>query len=317
MNNKIEKSFLKDGELEKINRYTAKELGADEVFVFTATLCDNDIDRDFEKFSTAALYELAPLFIGKTVIADHSMKSGDQMARIFDAYVEKQEGKTTADGEALYALKGRAYMPLSEDNQTLIREIETGIKKEGSVSCSMRRRTCSVCGCNRAEGRCEHIPSRVYNGKRCYTVLEEAQDAYEFSFVAVPAQKNAGITKAFSKTEEIKMEDIITTIKSCSEEGITLSRKQATALNDYLEHLEDEAKLGETYKKELSASVTSLLRQKLPALDAGLIQSVVSVMTAEELMGFKKGLQEHKAPQPQLMTKKEAGSGQDYSQFKI
>ncbi len=317
MSSKIEKSFLKDGELEKINRYAARELTAEDIFVFTATLCDNDIDRDYEKFSTQALEELAALFIGKTVIADHSMKSADQKARIFDTYVERQEGKKTADGEALYALKARAYLPVCDENQALIRDIETGIKKEGSVSCSMKKRTCSVCGQDKAQSRCEHQPSKTYNGKRCYTILEEAQDAYEFSFVAVPAQKNAGVTKAYSKTEECNMEDYLTTIKACSDEGITLTGKQASGLADYLARLEDEAKLGEAYKKELSKAVSALLRQKLPQLDAGLIQSVVSVMTAEELIGFKKGLQERKEPQPQLMTKQEHGSRKDYSQFKI
>ena len=37
--------------LAAINRYTQKDLTADEVFVFSAVLCDNEIDRDFERFS--------------------------------------------------------------------------------------------------------------------------------------------------------------------------------------------------------------------------------------------------------------------------
>ena len=50
--------------LEKINRYTQTPLQEDEVFVFSVVLCDNEVDRDFERFSVDALKKLAPLFEG-------------------------------------------------------------------------------------------------------------------------------------------------------------------------------------------------------------------------------------------------------------
>ena len=37
----------------------------------------------------------------------------------------------------------------------------------------------------------------MYKGKLCYGLLKEPTDAYEFSFVAVPAQRGAGVTKSF------------------------------------------------------------------------------------------------------------------------
>ena len=46
-------------------------------------LCNNDVDRDHEKFTRQALEKLGALFVGKTGIFDHSMKSGDQAARIY------------------------------------------------------------------------------------------------------------------------------------------------------------------------------------------------------------------------------------------
>ena len=33
--------------------------------------------------------------------------------------------------------------------------------------------------------------------KRCHVVLSDVTDAYEWSFVAVPAQREAGVTKQF------------------------------------------------------------------------------------------------------------------------
>jgi len=312
----IEKSFLKEGDLAKINHYTVEPLAADDIFVFTATLCDNDIDRDFEKFTLATLEELAPLFEGKTVIADHSMKSADQRARIFETFTEKQEGKTTADGEALYALKGRAYMLRTEQNAPLIAEIEAGIKKEGSVSCAVAKHTCSVCGRDRRTEGCEHRPSRQYEGKLCYTLLSEAQDAYEFSFVAVPAQKEAGVTKTFTVTEDKDTMELLQTLKSC-DNGLQLSQSQAAELSQYIECLEDEAQLGSAYKKELSSKVFTLLKEKLPSVEATLLKSVIAVMTADELLGFQRSLEQREAPTPQLAAKAERSESEHYSEFKI
>ena len=36
---------VSDETLEKINRFTKKKLSADEVYVFSAVLCDNEIDQ--------------------------------------------------------------------------------------------------------------------------------------------------------------------------------------------------------------------------------------------------------------------------------
>lgn len=48
-------------ELELINNYTVKPLSADEVYTFGIVLCDNEIDRDFERFDIPALEKLAEL----------------------------------------------------------------------------------------------------------------------------------------------------------------------------------------------------------------------------------------------------------------
>jgi hypothetical protein len=49
---------------------------------------------------------------------------------------------------------------------------------------------------------CEHWNGREYEGKLCYFRLKEAKDAYEVSFVAVPAQPKAGIIKAYGQKEQ-------------------------------------------------------------------------------------------------------------------
>ena len=313
---KIEKSHFKNDDIEKINAFSRRKLSEDEVYIFTATLCDNEIDRDFERFSPEALTELAALFIGKTGIADHSMKSSDQKARVFDTYVEKVNGKRTLDGGDYYCLKARAYMLKNEANMPLIEEIEAGIKKEISVSCSMGSRVCSICGADSKIERCEHIGGRRYGSKLCCFTLENAQDAYEFSFVAVPAQREAGVTKAYEVKEE-KMNSIIDELKACKSE-IRLSKSQSDEVARYIESLEQTAELGEEYKKELSREVVKLLALTAPELDRELAASVVSVMTARELIGFKKGLKKSEATAaPQLLSEEGRKKKPNYSEFKI
>ncbi len=189
-------------ELEQINRFTRKALKAEDVYVFRLILCDNEVDRDLERFDSACLAELAKLFVGKTGIFDHNMRSAGQTARIFETAVETDDGRKTRADEPYCCIRAKAYMPRTEKNADLITEIEAGIKKETSVGCAMQSRLCSVCGEDLRRGKCEHIPGKRYGGKHCHAVLGAPSDAYEWSFVAVPAQREAGVTKAFSQAEE-------------------------------------------------------------------------------------------------------------------
>ena len=302
-------------DIDKINAFSRKELTGEDVYIFTVKLCNNDIDRDFEKFSLASLKALAPLFIGKTGIFDHSMKSADQKARIFDTFLEREEGKTTADGEPFYSLKARAYMLRCEENQPLIDEIDAGIKKEVSVSCSMSESICSICGKDKRKGGCQHISGKKYGNRQAFTILNAPTDAYEFSFVAVPAQREAGVTKAFAFTKENDMEEVLSTIKSCGGE-VTLTKAQADEISSYIEELKENAELANEYKKNLSNEVAGMLTLALPNIDSELFKSVVSVMTVKELLGFRKGLKDSSV-KPQLAKADNTKNKNDYSQFRI
>jgi len=186
--------------LAKINRFTRREFTEDELYVFSVILCDNDIDRDGERFSDSALDKLCELFVGKTGISDHEPSSANQTARIFDTEVVTDEDHLTRFGGTYRYLRAMAYMVRTEENRDLITQIEGGIRKEVSISCSAAKRTCSVCG---AES-CAHVKGREYGGKACCHVLDEVTDAYEWSFVAVPAQVSAGVTKRFVSGEDEK-----------------------------------------------------------------------------------------------------------------
>lgn len=214
-----------ENDLALINKYSLRPLTKEEVFVFSVILCDNDIDRDNERFSEHSLKALEKLFIGKTGILNHSMQSEDQSARAYRTQLLKDSTKKTADGLEYVYLKAWCYTVRSDKNDSLIRDIESGIKKEVSISCSAHKRVCSVCG----ETHCSHIPGREYGGKICFKTIEDITDAYEWSFVAVPAQKNAGVTKSAGVCKKEKtMENILKSIRN--EKRVTLEESELKKL---------------------------------------------------------------------------------------
>ena len=186
-----------------INKYSVKELSPEEVYCFSVVLCDNEVDRDFERFTTATLRELAPMFEGKTGISDHRWSAEKQVARVYRTEVVETTEKNSLK-EPLVQLVGSAYMLNNEANKSLIESIDGGITKEVSVGCRVKKCNCSICGLplkfdwRTWTEQCEtgHIKSETYDGKMCVGNLEGAEEAYEFSFVAVPAQRGAGVTKS-------------------------------------------------------------------------------------------------------------------------
>lgn len=217
--------------LEKINKLTRREMREDEVYVFPVKLCDNEVDRDEERFSDEALYEMSKLYVGKPGIFDHDPKSGNQTARIFDAEVVSEPGIFTKDGRPYKYLRAMAYTIRTDANKELIAEIDAGIKKEVSVSCSSQKRVCSVCGCDVNKTGCEHVKGETYAGQKCHYILDDINDVYEWSFVAVPAQINAGVTKKYDpKKEEKSMGTEFTPITTQAELDAKISDAVAAAV---------------------------------------------------------------------------------------
>lgn len=196
MNLRVNKSATADraapgeADMQAINRHALRELSPEEVYTFRCVACDDRIDRDFERFPLETLRKLAPMFVGKTVISDHAWTAKGQQARIYAAAVEERDG--------VNVLVVSCYMLRTEATADTIAAIEGGILKEVSVGCAVGRAVCTACG--KEYGSCGHQKGREYNGKRCIVELLEPIDAYELSFVAVPAQPGAGVTKTKSET---------------------------------------------------------------------------------------------------------------------
>ena len=183
----VEKQEVSEGELALINRQSLCHLSAVDVYTFRLAACDNQVDRDYERFTDRALEELAPLFVGRPVLLDHKWSAGSQTARVYAAGVE---------GEEVRRLVLRCYMPRSDSTAGTIAAIETGILRECSVGCAMGSAICSICGADQAKAYCEHHAGKTYDGQLCVMALDDPKDAYEVSFVAVPAQPEAGVIKS-------------------------------------------------------------------------------------------------------------------------
>ncbi|MCM1365270.1 MAG: hypothetical protein NC122_09055 [Faecalibacterium sp.] len=285
-----------NNDMELINKYSRKQLEEQQVYVFNITLCDNEVDRDFERFTKQALEQLQPMFEGKTGIFDHNMKSSGQSARVFKTWVETDDNRKNSLGESYTCLRAKAYMIRTEDNKSLIDEIEGGIKKEISVGCSMGSIACSICGKDMKSHECNHIKGRTYDSKLCFGVLTEPLDAYEWSFVAVPSQRAAGVTKSFIKEE--KMENAVDIVKSAKDDAV-LTASQIQSLRDYIVSLEELAEDAKAYKQHMLESIKKYALIVLPEVNVNDLLTGCKGMSVNQLDTFRKGL---KAQSEQLFS---------------
>ena len=262
-------------QLEAINGQAKASMTAEQVYVFSLRLCDDQVDRDMERFDTAALPGLAKLFIGKTGIVDHQWSAANQVARIFAAEVVQEDHVSY--------IKAWAYIRRGGANEEVIADIEAGIKKEVSVGCAMGRAVCSVCGSE--YGSCGHVKGEHYDGQLCVAVLKEPMDAYEFSFVAVPAQPNAGVLKALGTGNR--------TLKELAE--------QFGAQGEYRALFKD-AQLGREYKKQMAKDVVRLCLSLDLGVEEPALRAIAEKAGAEELMKLKSALEKRLAESMPMVT---------------
>ena len=255
-------------QLEAINALAKAQMSAEQVYVFSLRLCDDQVDRDFERFDAAALPGLAKLFIGRTGIVDHSWRADNQVARIFETQVVQEAG--------ISYIKAWAYIRRGGSNEEMIADIEAGIKKEVSVGCAMGRCLCSICGSE--YGTCGHQKGQHYDGQLCCGILCEPVDAYEFSFVAVPAQREAGVLKALGTNRR--------TLKELSEEFGAQAEYRSLCR---------EAELGRQYRKELEADVVRLCLLLDLGADSTVLRGIVRTAGAEDLQKLRESLEEKAA----------------------
>ena len=172
--------FMSDETFGQENRKKVARLMGYEVvenepdYKFEIRLCDTKIDRDFERFTLPCLRKMSEMFVGKDGFVGQ-----DSIAKIISTEVLK--GK---DGE--WFIKANASIKNIPENFKIIEEIKSEKKKEVSIGCSVATRTCSICG--DSTGSCDHKPGEHYNGKQCFTELNDPTDVFEWAFVERPKE---------------------------------------------------------------------------------------------------------------------------------
>ena len=254
-------------QLQKINALAKGTLTAEQVYVFSVRLCDDQVDRDFERFDTEALPVLAKLFVGKSGIVDHKWSAGSQLARIFDTEILTEDGVT--------GIKAWAYIRRGGAGDEWIADIEAGIKKEVSVGCAMGRSVCSICGGD--YGSCGHRKGEYYDGQLCCAILRDPVDAYEFSFVAVPAQREAGVLKGMGRQRCLK--------ELAEEFGVQEEYRGLWKL----------ARMGQQYQKQLSDEVVRLGLMLGLKVAEPVLRSAAEKLSGAELVELRNALREQAA----------------------
>ena len=277
-------------EMELINQFSRKQLTEREVYTFAVRLCDNEIDRDGERFERGTLEELAKLFVGKTGIFDHQWTAAGQTARLYRAEVVEEPGVMTAAGDAGCYVKGYAYILRTPGNEELIAQLEGGILREVSVGCAVEQAVCSICG--KQAGSCAHKKGESYDSKLCYTSLRGAADAFEWSFVAVPAQPKAGVLKhkGYHAMKEL-----------AGQEGWAHE----------VELLEKQAELGRRYLSALRSEVVRLNGLTGEGVAHEVMERITEQLGEEELLELRRVYAEKAAKRFPLVTQLNHGGQEE------
>jgi len=208
----------------------------------------------------------------------------------------------------------------------LILEIDSGIKKEVSVGCVVENKFCSVCGKDWNIEKCAHRKGRRYKKENryepCYLKLSNPTDAYEWSFVAVSAQREAGVIKAMdisNKGVETVMKDISKSLNSGKD--LTLSTAECEKLCEFIGSLEKKASLSIKYREELINDVMKLSGLVQPEVDQMLMGSIVKKLSIDELKAFRESFRNKLSkiipPSPQFTPEETDNKNIENKQFKI
>ena len=181
-------------------------------------------------------------------------------------------------------------MVRTQGNQDLIAEIEGGIKREVSVGCAVKRAECSICGSDM--GRCAHEKGKRYDGRLCCARLLEATDAFEFSFVAVPAQPRAGVMKRAGGSPSLKQ--------------LALGEPAAAA---ELEDLERAAELGRRYLTGLRNEVVRLGLLAERQVGAETLRHIADRLEEKELLELRENYQRRAAERYPIAPQLSYGNG--------
>jgi len=257
-----------DSDYELIKEFLPIEIPKSDIFVYSIKLCDNLLDREGEFFSLRALEQLKELFVGTTGIFNHEWKSNNQHSRIYKTELITDDSKKNESLEPYRYIVGYAYTINSEKNKQLIEDVGAGILKEVSIGF-------------------KHDPPTIVelpDGRKA-SRIDNIQDVYEWSFVAVPAQRFAGVVKSFNPNGEVVKMDLkeaVAKLKSFSGVDQSVVESISTAIENFqkesanLKSLESRVKALEKEVEEKDIRIKQLEQEIVENTLAHAIEDVLS-----------------------------------------
>jgi hypothetical protein len=149
-----------------------------------------------------------------------------------------------------------------------------------------------VCARKTKENACKHEKGKVYDGHFCHHVLKNPTDAYEWSFVAVPAQVRAGVIKSFDGTHDTEEEtdkNVLDILKRSGGE-VTLTKGQLNSLKSYIEKIKADAAIKDRYEQSVKDEVLKLCRITMPGISSGAMKNILDNAGIHDLLQLKDSL---------------------------
>lgn len=141
-------------DLEMINELALEPLTADGVYVRRMALANDQIDRDFERFSRGVLKQFSDTLPGKSVLIGHDHSSAP-IGRFY-----KAEALRAVDG--VVNLVGSWYAPVTDENAHDRASIDSGVWSNVSIGFRWDTLVCDLCGTDYRDPACPHILGQQY-----------------------------------------------------------------------------------------------------------------------------------------------------------
>jgi hypothetical protein len=130
---------------------------------------------------------------------------------------------------------------------------------------------------------CGHVKGETSGGRLGLHRLGNPTDAYEWSCVAVPSQRNAGVTKSAASPSAAPLEKLFG-----AGDAVTFDSSELLELKKRYSELKALAEAGGMYLEGLRRDVVRLAALSQPGIDGAALESVVGKMDAGELREFKR-----------------------------
>ena len=174
-----------DAVVDAVNRFTLRDFSRDEFAVFRLDLCHNLIDKHHSRFPEEELEKINAMVVGRPLLERHDLRGSLPRGTFFASSVHR-DGSTLTVQPDVYVLR-------TEENRDFILNIEGGVYRETSIGFSFKTAECSVC--TKDLRRCDHVPGRVYEGKRCHYIMRDVIEVIEGSVVSSGSQGTAFIAQ--------------------------------------------------------------------------------------------------------------------------